>query len=434
MFFLALFVSQSHAQDNTYKDLYLKGDYKNALGIIITKLNEIYSTRVSDKEIPANYFPIDNDKSESDSEKKKKTLIRLFHGRKEKGFYIEDNPVLADLHLYAGLCYGKLGKKYDALNHYIQSLRFRNITSDRDDEIYYQISQIFRSMNDPLYFKGYIDALEQAYTLNNTKYEYSYELGMSLFLTPDKKRAIFHLERYLFISGKADADVYLKLANLYESIERYIECEKYYNEYLRLKPDDINIMFAAGYIAYYRTGNYTLAEFMLQGVLSKAGEREVYLRAKANEYLGDMALSSLKYDLAISYYGNSITYCIELEKQIKQKEQEKLEIENNINTLKMSILNNKNAIKFVEYESLLIDYDSMLNELGKKESELKLLYYNLKKLTPGRVHWNMAVTLEKKEDYLEAIRFYEAAVKYEYNKEKARLIIDKLRLKIKRGY
>lgn len=441
IFFLMLyFVLPVYAQNNnlSYVSMFEQGNYREAMDTISSRLNEIYSKRVGDKRVPSDFVSIEKTGDEAD-------LIALFRNRKEKGFFVEDNPEIADLHLYAGKCSTKLGKKRDSLNHYVQSLRFRRITAGRDDEIYFQISQVFKSMNSRIYFKGYVDALEQAYALNSMKYEYSYELGLALYPTTEQKKAIYHLERYLSLSGKTDADVLLKLANLYESTGNYLNAEKYYNEYLRINPDDVKAVFGAGYIAYYRTGNYTLAEFMFKGVLQKGSKDDLYRMAKSDEYLGDMSYSNLKFDTAIQYYIDSTVFHRQAEEEVSVKEKEKSEIDNRINDLKMNIINNKNSLKYDDYKNLLDEYEGLLDEQGEKESELQALKYNLKQLCPGKVQWNIALCYhkkgdradgmqEKKDNYTEAIKYYREAMRKDYNTDKAREIILKLQLKIKRGY
>ncbi len=394
VFILMIFLSQPVFPQNgdfLYVTMFDQGNYKDAMDIITSRLSEIYSKRVSDKRVPSDFVSIEKTGNEAD-------LIALFRNRKEKGFFIEDNPELADLHLYAGKCSMKLGKKKDSLNHYVQSLMFRRITAERDDEIYYQISQVFKSMNNQIYFKGYVDALEQAYALNSMKYEYSYELGMALYPTTEQKKAIYHLERYLSLSGKTDADVLLKLANLYESIGNYLNAEKYYNEYLRFNPEDVSAIFSTGYIAYYRTGNYTLAEFMFQGVLQKCSKKDAYRLAKANEYLGDMSFSNLKFDKAIQYYTDSTVFHRQAKQDVSTKEKEKAEIDTRINELKINIINNKDLLKYDDYKNLLDEYEGLLDEQGEKESELQLLKYNLKQLCPGKVQWDIALCYHKKGD------------------------------------
>jgi len=438
--FIIIMSIEGYAQDVEagYEAELKAGNYQKALDQIIGRLNEIYSSRVTERRIPSDYLSFNSPGSEID-------LIALFRGRQESGFFVEDNPELAELHVNAGMCYRLFGKRKDALNHYIQSLRFRRLENRRDDVIFYQISQVFKGMDSNIYFKGYIDALEQAYSLNSTKFEYSYELGMALVPTPEKKKAVYHLERFLSLSGQSDPEVLLTIAGLYESMGRYLESEKYYNEYLRLKPEDFNIMFATGYNAFYRTGNFTLAEFMFQGVLQKAPAGDHFKRAKSNEYLGDMAMSDVKYDRAIDYYKNVIVIHTELEKKISVSESEKKEIDSRLNEIKGVLLNEKDLMKYDEYKNLLDDYESLLSEQGEKQSELDTIRFSLKQLGPGKVRWNMAQCYErkgdrsdgvtpKKENYSEAVKYYRESMKYEYNAGKARENIKKLQLKIKRGY
>ena len=404
-----------------YRALYNNKEYEKAHNIIISRLNEIYSKMVEEKRVPVGYISLTNIGEDVD-------LVALFRNRKEKGFFIEDNAELAELHLFAGRCSVHLNKKKDGLNNYIQSLRYRKIELQRDDVIFYEISQVFKTYNEPLYFKGYIDALEQAYTLNQTEYKYSHELGNALYTTKEIKKAIFHLRRY--IENTEDAiqpDIYLKLASLYEGIEKYLETEKYYNEYLRLKPDDAEILFALGHIAYLKTGNYILAESFLQRALRILKEDDIYRRSKSYEYLGDMLFNNLKYTRAIEHYRQCINYQRTILNSIDDNKTKRAEKTAEINKLKEALINHKEFDKYEEYE-ILVD------ERNKIDRDIENLQLEFTKLQPGKVRWNLAVSYEKTEQYEEAITYYREAITYNYNSNNARDMIIKLQLKIKRGY
>ncbi len=404
-----------------YISLYEKNEFQKSYDIIILKLNEIYSKRLENKRIPAGYIALSNVGEDQD-------LLTLFRKRKEKGFFIEDNKELSDLHFFAGKCSTKLNRKKDALNHYVQALRFRNLEPGRDDIVFFEIAQVFKTFKEQAFFKGYIDALDQAYTLNPAKYIYSYELGEALSITMDKKRAIFHLRRYLDnTEDEIKPEVYLKMGNLYESIEKYNETEKYYNEFLRMKPDDAEILFALGYISYFRTGNYVLAESSLKRAVTILKEGDIYRRSKSYEYLGDMAYNNLKFDKAISLYNECINYQIKIIEKISAKNNDKKEVNVKINQLKEALINSK---EFEKYE----DYEILIDERNKIDRELENLQLEFTKLQPGRLRWFMAVSNEKTENYNEAIKYYRESIKYDYNSNSARDMIVKLQLKIKRGY
>ncbi len=424
IFFTALlFITKSliAQQAVDYIALYQNNDFQKSYEVIISKLNLIYSKRVEDKRIPAGYIALSNVGEDID-------LLTLFRNRKEKGFFIEENSELSELHFYAGRCSVKLDKRKDGLNHYIQSLRFRKLELAGDDVIFYEISQVFKTYNEPQYFKGYIDALEQAYTLNTSNYSYSHELGNALSSTKEKKKSIFHLKRYVENTDEeVKPEVYLKLGNLYESIEKYLETEKYYNEYLRLKPDDAEILFSLGHISYFRTGNYILAESSLQRALKILKADDIYRRSKSYEYLGDMSYNNLKYNKALENYYECINFQSQILEMSVKKNEEKNVLNMKINDLKAALINNK---EFERYE----DYEILLDERNKLEKEIETLHLEFNKLQPGRVRWFIAVSNEKIEKYEEAIKYYREAVKYEYNSNKAREMIVKLQLKIKRGY
>lgn len=419
---LLLFVSSLFSQKGEdYISLYQNNEFQKSYDIIISKLNEIYSKRVEDKKIPAGYISFSNVGEDVN-------LLTLFKNRRAKGFFIEDNAELSQLHFYAGKCCVKLNKKKDGLNHYIQSLRFKNLELQKDDEIYYEISQIFKTYTEPEFYNGYISALEQAYTLNPAQYMYSYEIGNALSSTTEKKKAIFHLKRYLENSDEEiKPELYLKLGNLYESIGKYLETEKYYNEYLRLKPDDGEMFFSLGYISYFRTGNYVLAESSLKRALVLLKDSDIYRRSKSYEYLGDMSFNNQKYDKAISLYNECITYQETILKTISSTRAEREKINTNINKLKEALINNR---EFEKYE----DYEILLDDRNKADKVIENLQLDFNKLQPGRIRWILAESYEKIEKFDEAIKFYREAVKYNYNSNKAREMIIKLQLKIKRGY
>jgi tetratricopeptide (TPR) repeat protein len=404
-----------------YRALYENKEYGKSYDIVISRLNEIYSKMVEEKRVPVGYISLTNIGEDVD-------LVSLFRNRKEKGFFLEDNSELSELHFFAAGCSVRLGKKRDGLNHYIQSLRYRKIELQRDDVIFYEISQLFKTYNESLYFKGYIDALEQAYTLNQTEYSYSHELGNALYTTRENKKAIFHLRRYVEnTQGEIEPELYLKLASLYEGIEKYLETEKYYNEYLRLKPDDAEILFALGYIAYLKTGNYILAESFLQRALTILKEDDIYRRSKSYEYLGDMLFNNLKYKRAIEHYQQCINYQKSILESIGSGKDKRAEKNGEINKLKEALINNKEFDKYEEYE-ILVD------ERNRIDKTIENLQLEFTKLQPGKVRWFLALSYEKIEQYEEAITYYREAITYNYNSNNARDMIVKLKLKIKRGY
>jgi tetratricopeptide (TPR) repeat protein len=420
--FIVISVSVLKAQvTDTYTSLYEKGDFNKSLEMILLKLNEIYGKKLEDKRIPAGYIALKKTGEDQD-------LIKLFRNRKEKGFFIEENNELAELHVYAGRCSIKLNKKKDALNHFIQSMRFKKYEQMKDDAVFYEISQIFKSYKEPAYFKGYIDALEQSYSFNPMNYRYSLELGLALTVTKDKKKAIFHLKKYIEnTEEKIDPELYLRLGSLNEGIENYLEAEKYYNEYLRFKPENAEILFGLGYISYYRTGNYILAESSLKRAVQILKEEDYYRRSKSFEYLGDMSYNNLKYEKAIAFYSECIVYQNKILEKTSLKETERKAVIDEINILKDALINSKQFERYEEYE-ILKDAKSKLDR------EIENLNLEFNKLHPGRLRWYMAESNEKTGKYDEAIKYFREAIKYDYFPNEAREKIIKLQLKIKRGY
>ncbi|MCU0846449.1 MAG: tetratricopeptide repeat protein [Spirochaetes bacterium] len=400
-----------------YAPLYESGENKKSLEIIEKKLSGFYSKRVEDKRVPTGFITTRDIVKEID-------LRELFRNRKARGFFIEDNSEIFNLHLYAGRNYYKLSKYDISLNHYIQSLRFKLIEYNKDDIVYYEISQVYKKTNQ---FNAYVNSLETAYTLNPGKNEYSLELGKALYNTSQKKKSAFHLERYIKSADDFPPEIYLMLGNLNEDLGRYLETEKYYAEYLKKKPEDGHIQFALGHIAYLRTGNYQLAETCLNRALQRLPEAEIFRRSKSYEYKGDMAMNNLEFVEAASYYLETIKYQEMIESDIKQKREKIDELKNKINALKSFLLKEQDFDKYDEYETLL-------EELGKREIILKQRQNEFNKFNSGRIRWNIADSFERVEKLEEAMKYYRMAISFDYNSNDAREKITKIMLKIKRGY
>ena len=408
----------SSARGQDYSGLYNAGRYEQALEKIDARLKEIYRTRVEDKRVPTGYITLRNTDRDID-------LVKVFRDRKAKGFFIEENEELSTLHLYAARCNEKLDRHDYAVNHYYQCLRFRRIRYKRDDAVFYELSQIFKKTNK---FKGYIDALETACTLNKEHYDYSLELGTALYRTSQKKKAIYHLKRYILSSEQTiDPSLYLMLGNLYEDTARYLETEKYYRNYLEKKPEDGFIHFALGHNAYKRTGNYNLAQKSLDAALRHLPEDRIVIRSKAHEYKGDMSYRDLEYDEAEKNYLEAVAYQDRVKADIENIKQELSKFDEKLDRLKAALIEKSDFDQYEEYEFLK-------DQRAKKELELVEMQKEYKKLNRGHVLWSLARINEKKEKYDDAIGYYRRVIAFDYKAGDARERIIKLQLKIKRGY
>jgi len=401
-----------------YISYFNNGNYNKSLEIINKKLEEFYSNRVEDKRIPTGFITMKDVSKDVD-------LKMLFRNRKAEPFLIEDKPDISILHLYAARNYFKLTNYDYSLNHYIQCLRFKKVEEKKDDIIYYEIAQVFKKGN---YINAYVNFLETASSLNMDNYSYSLELGRALYRTEMKKRAIYHLERYL--SGTDEpfsSELYLMLGNLYEDIGKYLETEKYYIKYLEKKPDDGNIHFALGHIAFLRTGNYPLALTSLERALALLPEKEIFKKSKTYEYKADIALQELEFENAVRFYTETIKYQKRINDEIKAKKSEISGLKEKIRNLKSNLLKVEN---FEQYE----EYENLMDEKGKKEAELRQIENEYNKLNAGKVRWNIAYSLERLEKLNEAIAYYRDAISFDFNSNQARKKIINLELKIKRGY
>lgn len=401
-----------------FKSLYDKGDFKQALKLIEQNLDKIYSARVEDKKIPTGFIT-------ERAKDKKHDLKALFRERIDKGFFIEENPEISNLHVYAGKANYKL-KNFDAsISHFVQALRFKKIEPGKDSQIFYDMAQVFKESK---HFDAYIIYLEHAYGLNPTEYSYSLELALSLKNTVQKQKALFHLEKYIEnTSTEIKPELYLYAANLSEDIGKFLLTQKYYSFYLKLKPEDGKIHFALGYICLKRIGNLQLADQSFEKAIKYTPASDNYRISKSYEYRGDIALSELEINNAVKYYNETLKFHETALSDTEKARKSLNEINISINKLKTALLKDP---KFNDYE----EYEINLNEKGKLEQILQEKISEYNKLNPGKVRWNLADSYERLENYPEAVNFYNACVSFNYNVEDARYKSIKLQLKIKRGY
>ena len=399
-----------------YLSYYNKGDYKQSLDMIKTRLTQIYEKKSGNIKLPSDLVSLKTLEAG-------KNLIQVFRNRKVAGFFIESDKELFTLHLYAARCYFKQGEHDSALNNYKQALRYHILDPLKDDSIAFEVAQVYKAQNR---LRPYRDMLESAYSMNPAKSEYSHELGLSLYRTNDKKRAIYHLERYLESKGEADdPSLYLMLGNLNEDIDRFLETQKYYQKYLVKKPDDPYVNFALGYIAYKKTGDFKLAHECFDRALKHLPEKDVLRRSKANEFKGDMFLKDREFSQAETVYLKTIEYQKQILGDISKRREDILKIRGEIDSIKLTIK------KTHEFNS---DYYTKMEEQGKLEQNTRDRQYELNKLNEGKVRWNLAESYERKEKLADAVRYYKECVARDYNTREARKRIEKLQLKINRGY
>ncbi len=419
LIFLLFFLGQNLFSQETisYSDLLQNGNYDEALKIINDKISLINETRVDNKMVPSTIITVESIDQTVD-------LKKLFSERKNELYMIENNPELSKLHFDAGICYRNL-KIYDsALNNFYQSLRYKEIQSGVDDVTFYEISQIHKENGD---YPAYLNTLETAYGFNPSKIEYSAELGRALYSTNQKKKAIYHLNKYVLQNSSSDPNVYLLLGGLSTDIGKYLESAEYYEKYLSLKPDDPYIMFALGFINYQHIGNFNKAIALFSSAVNKLPENEILYKSKCYEYIGDMLFKNLKYTNAITAYSETIKYEESINNNISSKKTE-LETKNNeIRELKISMLKQNNYLKFAEYQFQSQEKEKIL-------FELKDLNYEFNKINSGKIRWNTAECYERLNMLNEAIEFYKKSISYNYKSNESRSRIIKLQLKIKRGF
>ncbi|HPB82364.1 MAG TPA: tetratricopeptide repeat protein [Spirochaetota bacterium] len=416
--FVVCAMPASAQQDEDYRKLYNDKNYAKSLEVINKNLSELYNKETGGT--AGKPTGLDLLKT---VESGKKLLKEAFRNRRAVGFFVKDNEELFTLHVYAARCYYEEQKYPEALNHYDQALRYRSLRHGEDDKVFYEIAQVYKKQKRP---EPYRRMMEQAYTLNTAEPKYSLELGVSLANTTARKKAIHHLERYIQAKGEADdPKLYLMVGNLYEDIGRYLDTVDNYRKYLKAKPDDGYIHYALGYLAYKRTGNFTLADQSFGKALEHLPEDDILRRSRINEYRGDMYMKDLDFDRAAEVYEKTVTYQEQIVSGIRQRIED-------IKKIRGEIAKIKATTGVREYYSA----DTFVQ--GEKKEKLELenrdKRYLFEKMNPGKVRWNLAVTHERRGDLQKAITFYRKAITYSYKSDLAREKIIKLQLKINRGY
>ncbi len=404
---------------NEIENLVNSGKYDEALVKSNEALNVYYSENVVTDRLPNDFITIGSVEEAID-------LNKMFRDRKNSVYLIREDEDLYFLHYSAGICYQENNDTNRALNNFYQALRYHKIENKKTDKIFYEIARTFLANKD---MKAYYDSLETAYTLNTENEAYSLELGKALYRTVQVKKSIYHLERYLAaVSGKTDdLQIYIMLANQHEEIGRYLDTLKYYQNYLEKKSDDPYVWYAYGCVAYHNTGNYEIALESFRRALQSLPREEIYKRSKSYEYTGDIQLKNLKFQNAISAYGETIQYQNEIKNRLNSKIAEMNALEKEINRLKISLLKDKDYITYNEYQFQLTERDRM-------QREREELNYEFSRLNSGKITYNTAYCYEKVEALDKAIDNYRMCIEYDYKSNECRSRIIKLQLKIKRGY
>lgn len=407
-----------HAQENDHIALFEEGEYREALQIIRERLNDIYINRSHDRRVPTEFEMFREADREID-------LMQLFRERKAEHHFIEDNPEIHELHTYAARSYFEIAEYRNSLNHYSQALRFKEIKHSEDDSIAYEIAVVYKESGN---FNSYIAMLETAYSLNPSVLEYSLELALALYPSSDKRKAIYHLERYISTtSDEFDPQLFLMLANMNEDRGKYLETEKYYKKYLEENPDDPYINFALGYTAFSNTANFSLAEENFRSSLNLLPEDDIFRRSKAHEYIADISYRNLKFEEAYNHYSETLEYQNTVQNQIDLIKERIDELREAINERKAALMRDQN---FQDYDAL----ENLKDELGEEELNLRKIEHEFRKLNAGRVRWHLAecsLRLERPED---AINFFREAIRFDYRPNDARDNITKIQLQIQRGY
>jgi len=414
---LLLFFISTHLFGQNYIDHIQQKKFSEALIIIQSQLDDIYSKRSIEKLIPTSYVAIEKIEEGID-------LQKIFSERKMQPYFIENNNTLYALHTNAALCYQNIYKYHEALQHYFQALRFTTI-GEKDHTIFYSIAQIFKKINK---FNAYLFYLEEAYEIKPDNYDYSLELSLALSSGKSKKKALFHLNRY--IASKGDSvppNLYLIAANCYESIGDYINAAQQYTLYLNHKPNDYAVLFALGYLAYTKISDMKLAYKSFINAIPLFNENDWVLKGLSYTMLGDIECMDLNYKNGLEHYLQSIAISENMKKTMDDKKAYIHTINDKINAIKSTLLANKDIALYPQYQTLM-------DELGNNQLELRQLEHEYSKLNVGELSFKIAVTHENIMQFNQAIEWYNKTIAYGVKIRESSKKIENLQLKISRGF
>ncbi len=418
LFFICLMVPFLQAQD--FQSLYSAGRYQEALDIISHRLSDIYQKRNEDRQVPSAVRNIFSEQDEASG----KDPMKIYRIRKAGGLFIEENPELFSLHKSAAECCEKLGLYREAVSSVCQAFRYHMPKQGTDDVLYYMLAGIYGKTGEK---QARISALEAAFSMNPENYSCSLELGRELSDTPEKKKALYHIRRYMDSTENFSPDLYLLAAGLNEDLGYFLETEKMYIRYLEKNPSDGSIHFALGYTAFARTGNHSLALKEFAASMEYVPESDVFRHSRAWEYTGDIYFSDLNFRKALEAYEKASVF----QDRVRQMADD---LSDRINTLSGQISELKTGIISRQDYSRFREYEDLENQRGKAGLELSVISRKYRDLNCGAVRWNMAQCCERMEDYEAAVKYYDQARAFDFRSSEARENIIKLQLKIKRGY
>lgn len=415
IFSILLLYNNSSGQD--YSGLIQQKKFTEALQIIQSQLDATYSKRSADKKIPDSYIAIEKIEEGID-------LKKLFSERKLQPYFIENNDTLYTLHINAALCYQNIFKYNEAVQHYFQALRFTIITEE-DHSIFYSLALLFKRLKKN---EAYLNYLEEAYEIKPDNYDYSLELALALAAGKNKKKALFHLNRYIQSKGsETPPELYITAANCYESIGDFINAGRHYQLYLNNHPDDADIQFALGYLAFTKISDMKLAYASLLKGLSLYDEADLIRKGISHSIIGDITGMDLNYTESLTHYLKAVQISERIQKSIEDKKNSIEGIKSKINIIKSALLDKKDI-------SLYPEYHSLLDELGNNEIKLRMLEHEHSKLNTGELYFKIATIYENTTQYQQAIEWYNKAIASGTRIRESSKKIEKIQLKISRGY
>ncbi|HOF14502.1 MAG TPA: hypothetical protein PLN01_09290 [Spirochaetota bacterium] len=116
-----------------------------------------------------------------------------------------------------------------------------------------------------------------------------------------------------------------------------------------------------------------------------------------------------------------------MKKIIDEKKANINTINDKINVIKSTLLANKDIALYPQYQTLM-------DELGNNELELRQLEHEYSKLNAGLLSFKIAVAHENMMQFAQAIEWYNKTIEYGIKIRESSKKIEKLQLKISRGF
>ncbi len=158
----------------------------------------------------------------------------------------EKNPQDADVWVYLGHCYGKLGHYQDAIEAYKQAIRIKPDYAGA----HYNLGNAYRELGR---YQNAIESFKQAIRIKPDYSDAHYNLG-TVYYNLDRYQDAIEAYKQAIRINPDDAEAHYALGFPYAGLGRYQEAMESYKQAIRIKPDYTDAHYNLG-VAYLAVGD-----------------------------------------------------------------------------------------------------------------------------------------------------------------------------------